>query len=885
MSRWIRYAAILLVLAFYSHVASAQQTLGSINGTVTDSSGGVLGNVSVKVKNAGTNLEVSATTRDDGSFQVPALPIGKYSVTFSLTGFNSEVHSEILVQGGLTATVNGSLKAGSVSTSVTVTGTPLLNQTDTTIGYTLGADLIESMPLGTGSFTQLALLSPGVNADFLTGSGSNAGLGNQNIFANGQRDTSNSFIVNGVQANNLFNGKSSSGVGDNRSVLNTGENFSSIGGEIQTSTSVYSAIGQALPSPPQETIEELRVNTAMYDASEGGYSGAHITMQTKGGTNNLHGEVYEYHQTSSWNAAPFFFNQDPTLRDPNGPTHGNTVPYLNRNTFGGTLGGPIKKDKLFFFGSYQGQRATDQDSSFSEVSTLPGLTNNNRDAASLAALADASFNPLCGTPKHAACLTAGSINSVALNIMNLKSPSGQYFIPSETITDPATQTRLGYNAFIVGPNTTFKADQANGNIDYNFSARDRISGKYYFQNDPTFAPFAVSQVGNFPQQLSAASQVFSLENTTTVSPNAVWTQRFGFIREKAFAHTTDEFTAADYGTQIFNFPNVPGISITTPNPNFNNGVRIGPASNFADAGIFQNDFQGSTKYSWSVGRHTLAFGFQWNHTQLNVINKNDSLALLNFSNFSSFLQGDLCTPNSFFCGETGASTFVNGETNRYFRANQVGTYANDTFRLKSNLTVTLGLRWDWNGALTEKHGLLANFYPKDYGYDWGSDSFTGIGIVVAGNNKEFGTKGVSDSTLTGRQWGFAPRIGIAWTPGFAKNLVVRAGYGLYYDRGEYVAGLSPSAGGGFNGPFGVTVEPPFVVPILAQPGAPFSAPFGTGAPPPAPSSLAEVTSLIPNAAQLIANTTPYCTANGIANCGPLQFAAYDPTNKLPYSEN
>jgi len=518
MIRNLRFAAVFCLLLFSCSIASAQQTLGSINGTVTDSSGGVLGKVSVKVKNAGTNLEVSATTRDDGSYQVSALPIGKYSVTFSLDGFNSEVHSEIQVQGGLTTTVNGALRAGSVSTSVTVTGTPLLNQTDTTIGYTLGSDLIESTPLGTGSFTQLALLSPGVNADFLTGSGSNAGLGNQNIFANGQRDTSNSFIVKGDQANNLFNGKSSSGVADNRSVLNTGENFSSIGGEIQTSTSVYSAIGQALPSPPQETIEEVRVNTAMYDASEGSYSGAHITMQTKSGTNNLHGEAYEYHQTDAWNAAPFFFNQDPTLRDPNGPTHGNAVPYLKRNTFGVTLGGPIKKDKLFFFGSYQGQRATDQDSSFSEVSTLPGLTNNNRDAASLAALADASFNPTCGsgqTPPNP-CLTASNIDPVALKIMNLKLPNGQYFIPSETITDAATQTRLGYNAFVVGPKTTFNADQVNANIDYNFNARDRISGKYYFQNDPTFAPFAISQVGNFPQQLSAGSQTFSLENITTI---------------------------------------------------------------------------------------------------------------------------------------------------------------------------------------------------------------------------------------------------------------------------------------------------------------------------------------------------------------------------------
>jgi carboxypeptidase family protein len=883
--------------------ALSQQTLGSINGTVKDSSGGVVAKAAVKARNPSTNLTQTAITKDDGSFSIVDLPIGTYEVSFSKDGFKTEVHSQIIVQGGTTATVNGSLQLGEVSTSITVSGTPLLNQTDTTNGYTLGSELIESTPLGTGSFTQLALLSPGVNADFLTGSGSNAGLGNQNIFANGQRDTSNSYIVNGVQANNIFNGKSSSGVADNRAVLNTGEasfTSGSIGSSVITSTSVYSAIGQALPSPPPETIEEIRVNTSMYDASEGGYSGAHVTMQTRSGTNNLHGQAYEYHQTSGWNAAPFFYNQDPTLR-----ALGKTVPELRRNTFGVTLGGPIRKDKLFFFASYQGQRATDQDSSISEAQTLHGLTDTNRDAASLQQLID----PGCG-PAPNPC---PAIDPVALNIMNLKNPAGkfneQFFIPSETISDPAQQAKLGYNALVIGPKTTFKADQVNGNIDYNWSTKDRLAGKYYFQNDPTLAPLnTVSQVGNFPQELTAGSHAFSLENTTTISPNAVWTQRFGFIREKALAHTTDGYTNADYGMNIFGLSNVPGITIASPNPNVSRNVNIGPASDFANAGIVQNVFEGSTKFSWTVGRHTLAFGFQWDRTQLNVENKNNETAQLTFSNFATFLTGVLCTPAEFFgCGESGPSTFINGATNRYYRSNQVGTYATDTFRLKQNLTLTLGVRWDWNGPLTEKNGLLANFYPSAYQYvecqingspsavsfatpcDTGTDFIKGTGIVVAGNNKQFGTPGVSDSTLTGRQWGFAPRIGLAWTPGFMKNFVIRTGFGMYYDRGEYLAELSPSAGGNFNGPFGVTTEAPFVVPLLAQPGATFAQPFGI-TPPPAPTSLKGVQSLIPNQADLINNTTPLCA--GISAqigvplfCNPVQFAAYDPRNKLPYSEN
>jgi Carboxypeptidase regulatory-like domain/TonB dependent receptor len=900
MLKVLRSLVVFLSCSLLSLPSYAQQTLGAINGTVADSSGGVLAKVTVKVRNVDTNQEQVATTKDDGSFLVSALQIGKYTVSFARDGFKTELHDQIVVQGGVTTTVNGALQPGEVTTSITVSGTPLLNQTDTTNGYTLGTDLIESTPLGTGSFTQLALLSPGVNADFLTGSGTNAGLGNQNIFANGQRDTSNSFIVNGVQTNNIFNGKSSSGVADNRAVLNTGEVSlsQSPGGEVQTSTSVYSAIGQALPSPPTETLEEIRVNTSMYDASEGSYSGAHITSQTKSGTNEIHGGAYEYHQTDAWNATPFFFNANPALRDPNGPTHGNPRPFLKRNTFGAFVGAPIKKDKLFFFASYQGQRVSDEDSSFSGVTTLAGLTDTNRDAASLAALANASF----GTT-----LTAANISPVALNIMNLKLPNGQFFIPSVNVP-AASQSQLGYDAIVVGAHTKFNADQVNGNVDYNFNSKDRLSGKYYYQNDPTTAPFAISQAGNFPQTLSAGSQVFSLENTTTLSPNAVWTQHFGFVRERAFAHTTDGYTNQDYGMSIFGLNTVPGISITHPDFNFSNGFAFGPASNFANAGIVQNNFEGSTKYSWTHGRHTLAFGFSWDHMQLNVENRNNQTAELNFSDFSSFLTGALCTPAAQFgCGETGPSTFIGGATSRHYRANQAGLFASDTFRLKQNLTVTAGLRWDWDGPLSETNGLLANFYPQNYSYvqctvngaasdpitggapcDPGTDAITGTGLVVAGNNKTFGTKGVSDSTLTGRQWGLAPRIGIAWTPGFAKNLVVRMGYGLYYDRGEYLTELSPSAGGNYNGPFGVTVEAPFVVPLFSQPGATFAAPFAAygSTPPPPPGSLAAAAALLPNITNLENQTTPFChNISATFFCSPIQFGGYAPGNKLPYSEN
>ena len=164
--------AILTIVFFSTSVIHAQQTLGSINGTVTDSSGGVISGASVKARNIGTNLEQTAKSKSDGSFSIADLPIGTYEVSFSKDGFKTEVHSQIFVQGDRTTTVNSSLQPGEVSSQVTVTATPLLNQTDTTNGYILGSELIQATPLGTGSFTQLAILSLGVSADPLNGSGS-----------------------------------------------------------------------------------------------------------------------------------------------------------------------------------------------------------------------------------------------------------------------------------------------------------------------------------------------------------------------------------------------------------------------------------------------------------------------------------------------------------------------------------------------------------------------------------------------------------------------------------------------------------------------------------------------------------------------------------------
>lgn len=869
----------LLASVLLAGLSLAQQTLGSMNGTVTDASGAVVQGAVVKARALATNLEVTAASKSDGSFSIADLPIGTYEVKFTKEGFETAVYPQIIVQGNRTATVNTQLKPGAVSSTVTVEATPLLNQTDTTIGYVVDTSTIETTPLGTGSFTQLAILSPGVHADFLGGGGANTGLGNQAIFANGNRDTSNSFSLNGVSTNNIFNGNSTSQVGENRFVLNTGENFGA-GGTIQTSTSVYGAIGQALPTPPPDAIQEITVNSSQYDATQGNNSGAHINVLTKSGTNALHGSVWEQWQNSDMNATPYFYNAagiNPVTNKPYLPR-----PFLNRNAFGVTIGGPIIKDKLFFFGSYQGVRIADAQASTKDTTVPLGLTND-RSTQGIINMIQTTYGQT---------ITASQINGAAANLLNAKLPNGQYLIPSAQYNS-AQGVTLGYDAVVQGPNTQAKVDQGIASIDYVLSSKDRLSGKYYVQNNPTTNPFgAVGSLLGFAQQLSAGSQVFSLANTVALSPNLTWEQHAGFTRLRAYANTTKAFTPSALGISLPGSASFPDVSISASDPTISAGVEFGPSTSFGDGGMFQNQWEFGTSASWVKGKHILSVGTTWDHTQLNILNKNTNTDTLDFQTFLDFVEGNL----------HGGDEFV-GSASRYYRSNTLGTYINDNFKVRNNLTLTAGLRWDIDGPLSEKYGKLTGFDPSKYSYvqctvggvaadpavtfynggacDSGTDVITSSGLLIASNNKTGGTSGAGNSLMKNHQWGFAPRIGIAWAP--TSKLAVRAGYGLYFDRGELFSYLSPSAGSGFNGPFGVTLAPPFVQPISVGQGATLSQPFGTTLPPPPPATAAAFQAYLPNLQQTACGF-PGCWASGNLY-GPFLFGGYDINNKLPYTQN
>jgi hypothetical protein len=904
------FASCLCCFAlFLAPAAQTQQTLGGITGTVTDSSGGALADTTVNLISDQTTLTRTQKTNDAGSYDFVNLPIGTYTLTFSHSGFQTVKIPSILIQADRTVSLNMSLRVGEVGTTVMVEASPLMNAVDTTNGYVLDREQLESVPLPTGSFTGLAILSPGVNAELSAGNGVNSGLGNQPIWANGQRDTSNTFMMNGVDASNLFNGKSTSSVSSARIVNNTGiggaASLSSTTAEpIQSTASPYLAIGQALPTPAAETIQEFRVNTSMYDAQQGSTSGAHIDMSTSSGTNNFHGSAYVHRGTNALNAAPFFYNADPNI-----PAN-DKVPQLHRYTAGGELGAPIIKNKLFAYLGFQHTHNSDQETGSSRVSVPPGLTND-RSAAALAALVNGNF-PASGTVNPTVGTASGDISPITFGLLNYKLPNGQYLIPSAGTFTPTIN--FPENTFTTGT-AYFLANQAVANLDWIVNSKDTLALKYYYQHDPSIAPYAYSGSPGFTQHLDAGSQVASITNTQMLTPNLSIAEVFGFLREKVYSTISQPFTPQQFSTYVQNLTGLsttdstvntfgstffPGLSIVDNYGNAapynvnavqNAGMNIGDGANSQGAftGVFQNRFMPSANAIWTHGRHTITFGGSFAYTQLNTRDDRTNKGMIGFADFSQFLQGleTSYSPNGFI-----TTAFLQGDANRYYRAKDTGAYLQDKFQLRPNLSLTVGLRFDDHGGLTEKYGRMYNFEPSLYKYDATTDTIVSNGFIIAGNNKLFPSKGASDSTLTGRQWGLAPRLGLAWSPNMFNNkVVVRAGWGMYYDRGELFTYLSPGVAAGVvtGGPFGVNQAPPFVnsqvcsaigtfyeffIPTCdptVPNGGSFNNPWGANLQAPPTGNPASIN--LPNAAAIVNGSQLFA------------FADYNRRNKLPYTFN
>jgi TonB dependent receptor len=581
-----------------------------------------------------------------------------------------------------------------------------------------------------------------------------------------------------------------------------------------------------------ENRQETRRNQANFNEF--------LDVTTKSGTNQFHGSIYGLLESGRLDSDPFFNKQI-----------GLPTPDLHRYWGGAELGGPIVKQKLFFYASYQYTRARDQFKSLTSYFVPAGLTDDR------------------SVPTLETLTGVASLDPVAVALLQAKVSSGQYLISS-----PLNPKSGGANVNFLGPASKFNAAQANGNLDYHLSDSDVISTKYYYQHDPTESPFSSGPLLGFPQAFQSGSQVFSLENNHIFSPKLTWDQKFGFLREIAESITSQPFGPNNIGgsgasINLFGSTLFPGIDVG----NFDgtgNSLSIGPTSNFSNTGFAQDTFEGTTNLNWVLGNHTLSFGANYDFSQLNILNRANQVASIDFTSLTNFVKA-----GGPVRAGAGHSEYFQGASNRYYRAPQVGAYAQDHWRLTSKLNVTAGIRYDNDGGLYEKYGNLVNFDPTQYSYNAATDTIENAGLIVAGNNKLYHTPGASNSTLKQGQWGIAPRVGVAYS--LTPKLVLRGGFGLYYDRGEFFTEFSPSAGGGFNGPFGVTLQPPFVQPVVATASGTLDNPFGTTAPT-IDTNPADFIKNLPNMTALINH--PFSAAGE-----PYLFGAYGLNNKLPYTEN
>jgi hypothetical protein len=471
--------------------------------------------------------------------------------------------------------------------------------------------------------------------------------------------------VNGVDVTNLFNGQSASQDASQRYQFNIGEG-SSLGGQAQDDNTVAGSNGNALATPPPEMIQEMSVQTSMYDAQEGNNSGLHIALSTTSGTNQYHGSLYGTRATNFANADPYFFKQDEIGNFGGNIPLSQVDPQLHKELIGATAGGPIIQNKLFFFVGYQFMHDSDQFKGFSTPTVAYGLTNDRSTAGLQAAAVSYNTATYCnnntGTGKtyadYPTCFNAATstpsiiaanaftspIDPVAAGLFNAKLPNGQYLIPSVQNATPAQVFTGAGNVYL--PGASLQSSQfAVANLDYDFSSRDRLSGKYFYQHAPNFSPFTDANTGGFPVLVDSGAQVASLSNAITLGSHISWQQLMGFSRQKSYSGFESQVNNSNIG---IGFPSglLPGISLSDLAYSAGGTITTGPDSNFIDAGYFQNRWNPSTNLIYTFHKHTITVGESYEYTQLNIRNNRGGVGFVQSTDLTNQLTGTVSSSKS-----------------------------------------------------------------------------------------------------------------------------------------------------------------------------------------------------------------------------------------------
>ncbi len=749
--------SLLLLLGTWAIPTRAQLSSGTILGTVTDASGAVLPGATVKIVNPATNLTREVATNEDGNFRVDQLPVGVYQVEIEKQGFKKEIRANVKVDIDQRARVDAALSAGAVTEVVNINAeASLIQRDDSTLGQVIEERKIVRLPLNGRNFSQLAYLVPGA---FAPRPGS--GLGARGGFAvAGMHESYNQFLLDGINNN-----------GAGTMEINARINIDAVG--------------------------EFKVQTGVFQAQYGRYAGSQVDVVTKSGTNKFHGTAFAFTRNDNLDTRNAF---DTNI------AKGAPLPEFKRHQYGGTIGGPVIKDKLFFFAGFQGQRQAKFVTSTPSV-PLPAFFTGDLSAYT-APIRDPQKTGVCTAADRTACFTGNLIPSARISPIALKF---QQFWPTPI------RALLTRNATVLIP-TPDNFTQPTGKVTWNLNSRHSLNATYNFY-DNKFLEILGNELPQFVSDSRVRSQSFSLGETWTLSSTMINEFRAGFSRlnrsrlsPNRAKNFNQEFgiagTAADTEKEAWGVPlvNVTGFALvgdgsTLPQPRIEMPMSV------------------SDTVSWQRGNHSLKFGGDY---FAQVIN--GSLLLVNGR--GQFVFTGSVTGNAFadYLLGLAAQTIRQpplGPITSYSRRHNGSAFAQDDWKISRTLTLNLGVRYDAFGTLREKNGKEATF---DATLNGGKGGIRLVGTnpfwdnAVATYQRLFPAltiaRGSKELYRPDRN-NLAPRLGLAWSP--LNKTVIRAGYGIFYYQIQEA---------GFNEFFN---NPPFNLSQTfsnATAGIPFSNPFG-----------------------------------------------------------
>jgi hypothetical protein len=811
--------AVLFLCA--SPIWAQSASTGALTGIVTDPSGGVITGATVTLTNLANGQQRTGTTDSSGNYKFSLLQAGNYSVKFAAPGFKTSDVPSVAVNIADTPVLNQKLEIGAQSSEITVEATAETVQTqNATVGSLVGSQEVNSLPLSSRNYTQILDLSPGVVAN--VASATAWGNGTQDVNVNGANSDQNNYMMDGASITNYASGAAAQS-----------GNFAPAG----------------IPNP--DSIQEFKIQTSQYDASYGRNPGASVNVITKGGSNQYHGDAWEFVRNNFFNANDFFLKQQELAP---GGTGVNSPPTFKENQYGGTIGGPIKKDKLFFFGSYQGTRqingvvvqgysaGVDLPAINDYADVAAGVCPNVRctgDSAAYQAYLGREFgaggpeaqNTIFGFGPPIAA-NGSNISPVAIAILQAAGPKAglnQGFFVSGAPSSCAAPCLRNISSPAYANENQFLI-----NTDYNISSKNTFSERYFHSDDPwdnNFTCFSNCMPGQ-PETEHFTTDEAVLKLTSIVTNNVVNVVRFSLNR--LLTQNSDDWNlnACDVGmipgvgngvpcgsfsttgahSDVLKLPSI-GIA-GIPNGGFNVGVFDFAGNPYSDGLNPVTTFQEGDDLSWNFGKNTIRTGVEIDRNQWNSENPAEARGFLDFASLGDFLYGG---PGSILVGFFADREPLQGEV-QLLRINDYSVYAQDDYKATKRLTINLGVRWEYDGLPTNENGYFTNAWQTllnqvNTGSFFNSNpQGTLAGFVVQsdysptryGLTSPTGATGVfinDNKTVLphGSPWDvYSPRAGLAWQP-FGSSLVVRAGYGWFHDQvygnllGNQLQGNTPYA--------------------------------------------------------------------------------------------